>query len=255
MKYRLVIADVDGTLLPPSEVPSPRPPDNLIQIVKQVMEKGVHFSLATGRSLSWVEELIKGFTLVDPIILDNGARVYNPAENKYIWESLLPKEISRQVLDVFVRFKDLHIIVTDDGVRLEDISKIKDWRISKILALGVTPVKAEELVSELRSIQNIHVTRSISGTGEKSQSVHVTNFDATKQVAVGKLLEFMDIKKEEVIGIGDSYNDFPLLMASGLKVAMGNAVEDLQSIADYIAPSYDKGGVIEVLKKYILNDS
>lgn len=253
MKYKAVIADVDGTLFAPSEMPSPRPSDKMIDAVKKVTDMGVAFSIASGRSLSWVEEIIKGFDLKTPIILDNGARIYDCKNKKYVWESLLPKEISKSVISFLAKDKSLRIIVNDDGRRLEDISKIKDWKISKILVLGVSPDKAERLYQQLQIIPNIHVTKSVSGTGEKSQSVHVTNFDATKQIAVGKLEELLGVRKEEIIGIGDSYNDFPLLMASGLKVAMKNAVPEIKEIADYIAPSYEEEGVIDVLERFILN--
>lgn len=44
-------------------------------------------------------------------------------------------------------------------------------------------------------------------------------------------------------------------MACGLKVAMGNATEDLKAIADYIAPSVDDDGVVDVIAKFILSES
>ena len=50
--------------------------------------------------------------------------------------------------------------------------------------------------------------------------------------------------------MGDGYNDFSLLMACGLKVAMGNAVEELKSIADYIAPTVENDGLSNVIAKY-----
>ena len=62
----------------------------------------------------------------------------------------------------------------------------------------------------------------------------------------------LGINTHEIIGVGDGYNDFPLLMACGLKVAMGNAVEDLKAIADYIAPSVEEDGVADVIDKFIL---
>lgn len=42
-------------------------------------------------------------------------------------------------------------------------------------------------------------------------------------------------------------------MASGLKVAMGNAVDDLKAIADYIAPSVNEDGIVDVIEKFILS--
>ena len=62
----------------------------------------------------------------------------------------------------------------------------------------------------------------------------------------------LNIKTDEIIGIGDGYNDFPLLMACGLKVAMGNAVEELKAIADYIAPSVEEDGVVDVINKFVV---
>lgn len=252
MKYKLVIADVDGTLFPPSEVISPAPPKRLADAVERARQKGAEFTIASGRSLIWIEEIIKGLDLKVPLILDNGARIYDPVKKSYVWESLVKEETAKKVLEILSKDKSLRIIVSDDGNRFENIEQINKWKISKILVLGITPGKAKRLHDELRNIPNISVTRSISGTGKKSQSVHVTDADATKQVAAGKLMEFLGIRKEEIIGIGDSYNDFPLLMASGLKVAMANAVPELKEIADYIAPPYYEHGVVDVIEKYIL---
>jgi len=253
MKYKAVIADVDGTIMAPSEFPCPPPSERFINAVKKITKLGVKFSLASGRSLTWVTEIINALDLQTPIILDNGALIYDCSSKKYLWESYLPKETAQKILSFLKQDRSLRIFVNDADERLSNLSKISKWQISKILILGLTPKKSEKLYRDLRKISNIHVTKSVSGLGETSQSVHVTNFDATKQVAVGKLLEILGVKKEEVIGIGDSYNDFPLLMACGLKVAMGNAVPEIKAIADYIAPSYTQDGVVHVLNKFILN--
>ena len=52
--------------------------------------------------------------------------------------------------------------------------------------------------------------------------------------------------------MGDGYNDFPLLMASGLKIAMGNAVPELKEIADFVAPTVEEDGVAVIIEKFIL---
>jgi len=64
--------------------------------------------------------------------------------------------------------------------------------------------------------------------------------------------EILGIKTDEIIAVGDGYNDFPFLMACGLKVAMGNAVPELKAIADYIAPSVDEDGIVDVIERFIL---
>ena len=105
----------------------------------------------------------------------------------------------------------------------------------------------------MRKISSVHVTKSVSAVNPVRESIHVTNADATKQLAVGRLAEIMKIKTLEIIGIGDSYNDFSFLMACGLKVAMGNSVKEIKEIADYIGSSYQEDGVARIIEKFILN--
>lgn len=56
-----------------------------------------------------------------------------------------------------------------------------------------------------------------------------------------------------MIGVGDGYNDYPMLEACGLKVAMGNAVDELKVIADIVAPSIEQDGLAKVIEDYYLN--
>lgn len=84
-------------------------------------------------------------------------------------------------------------------------------------------------------------------------SLLISHTAATKQHAILKVAEILKIDTHEIIGVGDGYNDFPLLMACGLKIAMGNAVLELKEIADYIAPSVDEDGVAHIIEKFILS--
>lgn len=253
MKYKAVVCDVDGTLLAPSEVPSPALDRQLSETIQKVREKGVYFSLATGRSLEWVHEIIKSLHLTEPIILDNGARIYDCSKKKYVWESLIPKEDAQKVFAILEKFSSLRLFILDDGKRCDRITQIKKWKISKILVLGIPPEKSQELHKALKHLTTLATTRSISGHDPIMESIHVTNGTATKQYGVYELAKLLNVKTSEMIGIGDSYNDFPLLLACGLKVAVGNAVAEIKEIADYIAPEYNEGGVIHVLEKFILS--
>lgn len=254
MIYKAVIADVDGTIIPPSENPATNPSQRLVIAVEKVRKAGVVFSIASARSRPWVTSIIDNLKLDSPIILDNGARIYHCGEKKYIWESFLQKEKVLKIFSLLKKDPSLRIYVTDDETRLDNPTKISKWKVSKIIVLGISPKRAEELYQALRVFPDIHVTKSVSGIGPLRESIHVTNSDATKQVAVVKLADFLGIKAGEIIGIGDSYNDFPLLMSCGLKVAMENAIGDIKNIADYIAPSCQEDGVAHVLEKFIIGE-
>ncbi len=64
-----------------------------------------------------------------------------------------------------------------------------------------------------------------------------------KHTAVNFLKEYWDIKTEEVMTIGDQNNDIELLSAGGIKVAMGNATEELKAVADYITDTVNNNGL------------
>jgi hydroxymethylpyrimidine pyrophosphatase-like HAD family hydrolase len=63
-------------------------------------------------------------------------------------------------------------------------------------------------------------------------------------------MKIMKLKPEEVVGVGDGYNDYPLLTACGVKVAMGDAPDELKEIADFIVPPQSEHGVLQVIEKY-----
>lgn len=251
-QYKAVVADVDGTIIPPTELIAPGPTKRLIKAVAGAKKRGVVFSLATGRSVPHMEKLIAGLNLDSPIIVDNGAKIYDTACKKYLWQSLIPKAKAQKILAELKTEGSLKVYITDDNRRIEDINQVDRWKISKIVILSLTPERAEKLYQRLKAISGVTVTRSISGLDPVREAVHINSAGATKQIALFKLGEILGIKTKEMIGIGDSYNDFPFLMACGLKVAMANAIPEIREIADFIAPSYQEDGVAYILEKFIL---
>ncbi len=254
MKYKAIVADVDGTLIAPSEKEATVPSKIVREKVAKAQKKGVIFTIATGRSLSWTTNIISGLNLSSPIILDNGAKIYDCKTKKYIWFSLLPFKKIRQILTLLAPLKLDNVYLLDDDRRLRGDIKINRGKISKILILGLPPKKNEKIYQMLKGISKINITKTISGIGPVSESIHITNYNANKKLALEKIAKILKIKTEEMIGIGDSYNDYSFLKICGLKVAMENSTPDIKAIADYIAPSYKNDGVAKVIDKYILNN-
>lgn len=252
MHYKALLADVDGTLISPGLFPPPSPSERLKKVVKECQKKGVVFGLATARSLMGVKELVEELDLQSPIILDNGALIYDCKGKKYLWEMLLPKIEAKKTINYLQKDKTLSVFVADDGIRFDDFSKITKWKISKIVVMDVSETKAEKIYQHIKKNPFVHVTKSISKAQPLRLSIHVTNIQATKQVAVLKLAEHLKIDTKEIIAVGDSSNDLPLFLACGLKVAMGNATADIKEMADIIAPTYEEDGVAWVIEKYIL---
>jgi hydroxymethylpyrimidine pyrophosphatase-like HAD family hydrolase len=75
----------------------------------------------------------------------------------------------------------------------------------------------------------------------------VSKGDSLRNVA-----DYLNIDLEQIMAIGDSFNDLPVFEVAGLSVAMGNAPEDLKKLADWVAPPVEKDGVAVAIEKFIL---
>ncbi len=69
--------------------------------------------------------------------------------------------------------------------------------------------------------------------------------------ALRALVAHLDISLEEVVGVGDGYNDIPLLTLAGMAIAMGNAPDGVKAIADYVTLDVDQNGLAAALEKVL----
>ena len=256
MKYKAVIADVDGTLIAPNAGPLTIASQNVISAVHKAVGKGIYFSIATARSINWITGLVESLHVNAPLILDNGARIYDPKTQKYLFESYLSE---RKVIEVLAVLKKYNVKITlvphENELARFDYVEGEKYALDdlvKIIVLHISSQLSESVYQSLTKLDGIQVTKSISGHSPIKESVHVTSFNAAKGKALQWITHYLHISKDEIIGIGDSYNDEEFLKECGLKVAMGNSVPEILKIADYIAPSYEEDGVADVLDKFIL---
>jgi Cof subfamily protein (haloacid dehalogenase superfamily) len=80
-----------------------------------------------------------------------------------------------------------------------------------------------------------------------------TEEGVTKGTSLNHLIGQLGITREEVIAIGDSYNDLAMIEFAGLGVAMGNAPDDIKEKADYVTDTNMNDGVAKVVEKFVLN--
>lgn len=250
-KYKAIISDIDGTLTPviPNSLPSAR----VTEVIKKVTEKGFIFSLASGRPYYLVEYLLRHLNLTSPTITDNGAVITDSKNNSILWESLLSHEEAFAIIKM-VKGSNL-VRLSSDIINIENPTKIPPGaKVRKISAHGLTSERAEILIKKVEmKFKDLAIVKASAYEGKELIDIYFSNTEATKLHAVIKYAHLLNIDMSEIIGIGDGYNDFPLLMACGFKVAMGNAVPDLKEIADYVAPSVEKDGVAHVLEKFTLS--
>lgn len=251
MKYKAIISDIDGTLAPVALKSAPSL--KITEAIQEVQNKGFFFSIATGKPYSLVKDLIKDLKLTSPVIIDNGAAIYDPISNKPLVDFVIERKESKELLE-FIKGNSKEYRVSCRDNNLHNITELpKDDEVRKFIILDLPLRKTDDLLNQLQSkFNNLHIVKTSSDLGEQYNAIYISSGEATKQHAVLKFAELLKISTKEIIGVGDHYNDFPLLIACGFKVAMGNAVPELKAIADYVAPTVEEDGLALVLNKFIL---
>lgn len=239
--------DIDGTAVPNAinAVPS----EKVVTAIKEAQIK-VHVSVCTSRPVFMAKEVIRALGIVDPCGINDGTQIYDPKFERIIEEfplsSIAAASARKKLIQSGYKF------MWNDGVN-------EDWdtggNIPKVLCgygvPDITSKEADQLMGTFSSIPKISVHKALSYKKGLVWLV-ITSPVATKLHSVIALCKLLHVKPEETIGIGDGYNDYALLSACGLKIAMGNAVPELKAIADFIAPSVDEDGVATIIEKFIL---
>lgn len=248
MKYKALILDLDGTTLVHGKdsMPSIR-----VTAAIAAARKVIHVCIATGRPLDLALPVLDHLQLSGPCVINNGTLIYDPETKKYIHEVTLPKSAIPQIFAIAkahgldgILF-DGHHDHTYAGGRIP--GKILSYYLPQVL-----PEKLQPVMDDLMKISDVSVHK-LDAWDKKFMSIDVTGKEASKLHGIVEVARILKVKTEEIIGVGDGYNDFPLLMASGLKIAMGNAVPELKEIADFVAPPVEEDGVAVVIEKFILN--
>lgn len=249
MQYKAVISDIDGTLAP-VELHS-RLSQKVIDAIVAHMKNGYFFSVATGKPFSLIEHVVDQLKLTTPIIVDNGAAIYDPIKKEPIIDFIIDSPTASQLLD-FVKAHSSEYRVSCRSQNWKNSETLpQNDPVRKFIILDLLLEKTEEIIKKLHSLfPQLHIVKTSSDLGTQYNAIYISSGDATKQHAVLQLSHLIGVNTSEIIGVGDHYNDFPLLMACGMKVAMGNAVSELKAIADYVAPSVEDDGIVDVLTRF-----
>ncbi len=250
MNYKALVVDVDRTLITtPNALPSKKVTDAIKNVQKR---KNAKIILSTARPFNQIKHIYEHLQLSDFAVTSGGAAINNLRTGKLYKEYCLSIEKIREVIHTIISV-DSHIDfwIQDNGT---DYRYTKDYIPKKpfiIVVHHLSIEKADELLKQLSHISGIFCTKSLP-YDEKFIDIHITHEQGTKEKSVNTVLDMLHISKEQTIGVGDAYNDIQFIALCGLKVAMGNAVNPVKKIADYIAPSVDEDGIATVIEKYML---
>lgn len=247
-EYKALILDLDGTSVPnlSREMPSKK----VTEAIAKAREK-IYVGIATSRPYYDARYIIEYLQLSGPCIVNNGAQVIDARSREVLREQRLMRE---DLLAVYEETKKMELPLYANtmlnNIPVKDISLITD-KILGAMVIDVVEKTADLLIQRISHISTIAFSKI--PTDKKGKFfVGISHASATKQHGILEVAKILDIKTNEIIGVGDGDNDFPLLMACGLRVAMGNAVDGLKDIADYVAPPVFEDGVVDVINRFVL---
>lgn len=257
----LLVSDMDDTLLLPDKSISLQ---NLVAL-QHFRELGGIFTVATGRSLSSYLSYQYQLKPDVPVILNNGALIYDDKHEKIIWNSVLPVEVKQYVNDIMLQFPQIGIeILSSNGVFVashnwiiqrhierehldysDDIKSSSDTWFKVLFA--VEPEDATLFYEYLQQYQNIKLIHSSQYYYEMLPQ------GSSKGQALRELIALMGFKDKFICAMGDYYNDLELLQYADCGIAVENAPDDVKSQADIVTVSNQNHALSEVVAYLIHN--
>lgn len=270
MTYKMIVLDLDDTLLREDGTISPRTKQTLMA----AQDAGVKVVLASGRPTYAMWALAEELNLADYgsfILSFNGGKITNCQTKEDIFSCTLNPETAHQLLDVSKREGVNILTYVGDDIITDETSKYIEVEakltgmplvvVDDFKAAVSTPVvkvmmleEPEKLALVEQKLQqefkgNLSVVRS------KPFFLEFTEDGIDKGRSLDKLIEQLGIKQEEVIAIGDGNNDLTMIEFAGLGVAMENANDTVKAAADYITASNMNDGVANVVEEFVLKQT
>ena len=248
-QFKALITDVDGTLIENGREAIPS--KAMIEAVRRASEL-IHVGVATSRPLYMLNNIFGPLNLSGPSIINGGAQVIDAKTKKILWRRNIAEEDFFKAVEIIQKF-NLPFFIQEG--QPEDVyyspGYQPDEKVLQIALVGLEEKTARSLRRKLKVISGLGI-HLVPDWVKNRVGIIITHAEATKQYGIFQVAKILGIDTKEIIGVGDGYNDFPLLLACGLKVAMGDAPEDLKAIADIVVPPATKDGLVEVINQYIL---
>ena len=269
---RLIASDMDGTLFNSKHEIS----DRNAAAILAAQQKGVIFTLCTGRISQYGALHINDKGISCPVIGGNGGAIWDDTKKEIISMHPIEADLAMEVDELLYRYGVLYYAFLPDNIVSSD-EKInhpnaswKDGAMTKAYGIpfgggrekmrnaveNEQPFKFyvarqsddiyDNLLAELKLIKGIYVTSA------GKNSIEIMKDGVNKCSGVEELAAMHGIDMKNVMTLGDYNNDMPMIRAAGLGVAMGNALDEVKACADYVTDTNDNDGVAKAIEKFVL---
>ena len=279
--YKLVAIDLDGTMLNPYGIVT----EQTKEVIKQVQNRGIEVIIASGRPIDSIKAIAKEIESNKYFISGNGAILYENTlkkskvldiikiceENSISYNIYTEKEIITKKLSYNTLYYHKENINKDEENKthikiIEDIYKFIEEREEKIIKITICDdnkaifnsiMRKLKEINEIEVLEVTHMSRKKIKQGTEEISIEyfyteISAQDVDKWNAIEILAEKMNIKKEEIIAIGDNINDKKMIENSGMGIAMRGSTKEVIDVSDYVTETNSEDGVAKALSTIIL---
>jgi Cof subfamily protein (haloacid dehalogenase superfamily) len=261
---RLVIADVDGTLLTPDKLLTPR----ARAAVRDVIKAGIAFTITSGRPPRGMKMVIDDLHLQSPITAFNGGLFLQP-DLSVIQEHVIPSEVIAPIVDILTKHALDVWSYTDTEWRVPSrhgphVDR-EEWTVKFAPAVGaIFPGAADRVIkivgvtddqnamasaiADVRRAFGEHVSAALS----QPYYLDITHPSANKGEVVDVVSRLLSVPVAQIATIGDMPNDVLMFERSGVSIAMANATADVQRAARFVTSSNTEEGFALAMERFVL---
>jgi Cof subfamily protein (haloacid dehalogenase superfamily) len=274
---RLLIADVDGTLVTREKVLTER----ARAAVGRMRTAGIEFAITSGRPPRGMQMLIEPLALTTPVAAFNGGLFIRP-DLSVIEQRVLQADVIEPALetmrayrldtwiyrgtDWFVR--DRHgphvdreewtvkfppTVVPDFNGLINDVAKLVGVSDDLKAVCECEAAVQEQFAAKVHTKQsNPERETLVSAARSQPYYLDVTHPDANKGYVVSRLSKMLGIPTGQIATIGDMPNDIAMFEKSGISIAMGQSNDEVKSAATYSTTSSEEEGFATAVERYVL---
>ncbi|WP_168194406.1 Cof-type HAD-IIB family hydrolase [Formicincola oecophyllae] len=264
---RLVVSDVDGTLLNPDHKLAPE----TIQAAQALRKAGIHLALASARAPGAMVPVVAQLGLEGPQAAFNGGIIFTPngtLGGKVDRSLTMPPQLVGLIVNA-LESEPVETWLQDDHtwyVREPNTPLVQAERASS----GLVPTAAN-LADHVQGINRLvamgndpesvakvegWLQKEFGGAASIRRSmpcrINITALGANKGEAMKALAALYHVRPDEVAVIGDAHNDIPMLKSAGLSIAMGQAEGDVKAAATHVAGDNRGAGWADAIKRWVL---
>ena len=268
----LYISDLDGTLLNKSAELS----EYTEKTLNRLIANGLHFSVASARTVASASKIMSGLQLRLPVVLMNGVVTYDMAAKSYVEKSPISEEVVLKILAVLKKFDvsgmmyrltDAELMTYYESLEAEPIRTFVEERRNRYyktfyhadsffdvprdqIVYFTLPDTYDRLLRVREALDGIPGITAVLYRDVYSGTLwflELFSTAASKKNAVGLLREKYGF--DRIVGFGDNLNDLPLFEACDVRVAVANAVDEVRAAADYICDTNENDGVIKWIEE------